>query len=52
MGADGALIYMDSNDWWRFKQSYTYDHMLGVDILGFSLAYLPQAFRDAILDFF
>ena len=35
MGADGALIYMDSNDWWRFKQSYTYDHMLGVDILGF-----------------
>lgn len=52
MGADGALIYMDSNDWWRFKQSYTYNHMLGVDILGFSLAYLPQAFRDAILDFF
>lgn len=52
MGAEDAFIYMDSNDWWRFKQAYTYEDVVGVEILAFYLDCLPPAFRGAILDKF
>ncbi len=52
LGADAAIIYMDSNDWQRFREAYTYTYMIGIEVIAFELAYLPQKFRDAILDFF
>lgn len=52
LACKAAIIYMDSNDWQRFKLAYTYTQMIGVEILAFNLAYLPDAFRGAVLDFF
>lgn len=52
LGADGALIYMDSNDFQRFREAYTYDEIIGVKIVAFHLAPLPETFRAAVLDFF
>lgn len=52
LGCTAAIIYMDSNDWQRFRQAYDYDDMVGIEILAFELKYLPDAFRGAILEFF
>lgn len=52
LGADGVICYMDSNDWWRFKNAYTFDDMILIDGIGFQLDYLPDGFRDAVLDKF
>lgn len=52
LGADAAIVYMDSNDWQRFREAYSYTYMIGIEVIAFELAYLPQKFRDAILDFF
>lgn len=48
MGAKGAFIYMDSNDYQRFKEAYTYKVFIGVDIYAFKLEYLPKVFRETI----
>lgn len=52
LNADAALVYMDSNDYQRFTEAYNYEYMEGQDIVAFSLRYLPDAFRNAILEFF
>lgn len=52
LGCTAAIIYLDSNDWQRFKAAYDYDDMTGIEILAFELKYLPDAFRGAVLDFF
>lgn len=52
LGARGAFIYMDSNDWWRFKQAYTYEFACLKESVSFRLAPLPDAFRNAVFDFF
>lgn len=52
LGADAMIVYMDSNDWKRFREAYRYTYMIGIEVIAFKLAYLPCKFRDAILDFF
>lgn len=52
LGADAVIVYMDSNDWQRFKEAYRYTYMMGIEVIAFKLDYLPCEFRDAILDFF
>lgn len=54
LGAEGALVYMDSNDYRRFADAYTYDEseVKAVKAVAFALDYLPDAYRQAILDKF
>lgn len=52
LDADMVVCYMDSNDLWRFRHSYDYQQIELVGILMFKLAYLPDVFRNAVLDFF
>lgn len=52
LGADAVMCYMDSNDWQRFKQAYNFADMQIVDGFLFELRYLPDSFREAILDKF
>lgn len=52
LGGTDAIIKMDSNDWQRFRQAYDYSDMCGVKIMAFQLGYLPEEFRQAVLDFF
>ena len=52
LGAGGAMVYMDSNDYQRFREAYECEEFIGVEILVFKLRPLPQTFRDAILKFF
>lgn len=52
LNADAALVYMDSNDYQRFIEAYDYEYIEGQDIVAFTLKYLPDAFRNAILEFF
>lgn len=50
--ADEILVYMDSNDWWRFQHSYEYESAEFIDSLAFRLKPLPVKFRNAVLKFF
>lgn len=52
MGAKGAICYMDSNDWQRFREAYEYEDMIGIEVMAFRLEYLPEAFTDAIKEKF
>ena len=52
LGADAAFAYLDSNDYQRFREAYTYTDFCGVDILAFKLEYLPDEFREAVFDKF
>lgn len=52
LGAEGAIIYMDSNDWQRFREAYTFGGMLAIEAVAFELKYLPNAFREAIMSKF
>ena len=52
LGADAAFAYMDSNDYQRFREAYTYADFCGVDILVFKLEYLPDEFREAVFEKF
>jgi len=52
LNADAALVYMDSNDYQRFIEAYNYEYLEGQDIVAFKLKYLPDAFRNAILEYF
>lgn len=52
LGADAAFAYLDSNDYKRFREAYTYTDFCGVDILAFKLEYLPDEFREAVFDKF
>lgn len=52
LGADAAFAYLDSNDYQRFREAYTYTDFCGVDILVFKLEYLPDEFREAVFDKF
>lgn len=52
LASDGALIYMDSNDYQRFKEAYRYDEIFLYDGFCFSLSYLPDSYRAAIKDFY
>lgn len=52
LGADAVFAYMDSNDYQRFREAYTYADFCGVDILVFKLEYLPDEFREAVFDKF
>lgn len=52
LGADAAAAYLDSNDYQRFREAYTYTDFCGVDILAFKLEYLPDEFREAVFDKF
>lgn len=52
LGADGAILYMDSNDYQRFKQAYDYDDITLIDGFCFCLKPLPTAYKDAILHYF
>lgn len=52
LGAEGAIVYMDSNDYKRFREAYYYEQVIGIEILCFRLDYLPDTFRSAVLDFF
>ena len=52
LGADATFAYMDSNDYQRFREAYTYVDLCGVDILVFKLEYLPDEFREAVFEKF
>lgn len=52
LSADAILVYMDSNDWQRFKDAYTYEYAEAKRVVAFHLRPLPQTFRDAIMDKF
>ena len=52
LGADACIVYMDSNDYKRFREAYIYKEFWGLEVMTFHLKPLPQAFRGAILDFF
>lgn len=52
LGAKGAFIYCDSNDWLRIKEAYDFDTMVAMESVAFRLAYLPDSFRHAILEKF
>lgn len=52
LGADATFMYMDSNDYQRFREAYTYADFCGVDILVFKLEYLPNEFREAVFEKF
>lgn len=52
LGADAAFAYLDSNDYQRFREAYTYADFCGVDILVFKLEYLPDEFREAVFEKF
>lgn len=52
LGADGAYIYCDSNDWQRIREAYIFDNMVAMESICFRLAYLPDSFRKAILEKF
>lgn len=50
--AKASMVYMDSNDYQRFIEGYTYKRLIGVNIMAFKLDYLPESFRKAIQDKF
>ena len=54
LGALGALVYMDSNDFKRFREGYNFDEseVMAVEAVAFYLKYLPDGYRGAILDKF
>lgn len=52
LGADAAFVYVDSNDWQRICEGYTFEKMVVMESVGFRLDYLPNAFRGAILEKF
>lgn len=52
LGADGAIVYMDSNDYLRFVEAYNYTELIGMEIMTFFLKPLPSTFRGAVMDFF
>lgn len=54
LGALGALVYMDSNDFQRFREGYDFDEteVVAVEAVAFYLKYLPDGYREAILEKF
>lgn len=52
LGAEGAIIYMDSNDYQRFRDAYEYEELIAVECVAFRLEYLPEQYRLAILEKF
>lgn len=49
---DALIIPMDSNDYQRFTEGYTYADLLAIDCWAFRLEYLPAPFRGVIKDYF
>ena len=52
LGAHGAFIYCDSNDWQRIREGYTFKKMVAMESFAFQLDYLPDSFRETILEKF
>ena len=52
LGAEGAMIYMDSNDYQRFRDAYEYEELITAECVAFQLDYLPEQYRRAILEKF
>ena len=52
LGADGAILYCDSNDYQRIIEAYTYDKIRALRGFYFRLAPLPDSFRKTILEKF
>lgn len=52
LGCDGCIVYMDSNDYTRFREAYIYSEFVMIEGFAFRLEYLPQSFRDAIKQWF
>ena len=52
LGAEGAIIYMDSNDYQRFRDAYEYGELIAIECVAFRLEYLPKQYRLAILEKF
>lgn len=52
LDAEAILVYMDSNDYIRFCEGYTYEYLKAIECVSFYLDYLPEAFRMAIKEKF
>lgn len=52
LGADGIMVWMDSNDWQRFRDAYEFKDVELMEGFCFKLAYLPEKFRRVIVEFF
>lgn len=52
LGADGAIVYMDSNDYIRFSEAYDYEEFLAIEVIAFHLDYLPDSMFQAVFDKF
>lgn len=49
LGGDWVNVYMDSNDFKRFKIAYKYESVEIIEAVVFRLAPLPQTFKDVVL---
>lgn len=52
LGADGIILFCDSNDYQRIIDGYTYDEIIIMSGFCFKLRYLPEKFRRAIFEKF
>lgn len=52
LGASGAVVYMDSNDYQRFQDAYQYKEVYVMEAWSFSLNYLPEKYRLGVLEKF
>lgn len=52
LGAHGAIVWMDSNDYQRFRDAYDFKTVILIEGFCFGLKYLPDAFRKVIYDYF
>ncbi len=50
--AESVLVYLDSNDYQRFRDAYEYDDFVLLDGFAFKLEYLPTAYTEAIKEYF
>lgn len=52
LGADHVFCYIDSNDYQRIKDAYTYTELVAVESVAFKLDYLPESYRKVIKDYY
>ena len=50
--ASSLAVYCDSNDWQRIREGYTYSKAIFATGFAFRLDYLPDSFRNAVLEKF
>lgn len=52
LAAEAVVVYMDSNDWIRFKEAYHYEEATFPYVVSFKLDYLPETVTGGIFEKF